>query len=137
MKKIIVVLWIMVLFVALFAADKTVVKAKAKVKVKPLITFVELGSVNCIPCKQMKPVMAEIEKTYGDKIQVVFHDVNVERQWSSTYKIKLIPTQVFLDKNGKEFFRHEGFYPASEIKKLVDKKLGIKRTAAVNSEEKK
>lgn len=26
------------------------------------ITFVELGSVNCIPCKQMVPVMESIEK---------------------------------------------------------------------------
>jgi hypothetical protein len=34
-----------------------------------------------------------------------------------------------LDKNGKEFFRHEGFFPASEIMKQVDPKLGTKRTA--------
>lgn len=106
--------------------------AKPKAKVKPLVTFIELGSVNCIPCKQMKPVMAEIEKTYGDKIQVIFYDVwqPKDKEMANKYKIKLIPTQVFLDKKGKEFFRHEGFYPAAEIKKLVDKQLGIKRAAA-------
>jgi thioredoxin 1 len=37
----------------------------------------------------------------------------------------LIPTQVFLDANGKEFFRHEGFYPEKEIDKLLQSK-GIK-----------
>jgi thioredoxin 1 len=122
MKRVIIVLSILLLIGVLSAAEKTITKSKAKVK--PLVTFVELGSVSCIPCKQMKPVMAEIEKEYGDKIEVIFHDVNKDRQMASKYKIKLIPTQVFLDKKGKEFFRHEGFFPASEIKKLIDKQIG-------------
>lgn len=36
-----------------------------------------------------------------------------------------IPTQVFLDENGKEFHRHEGFYPEAEIDKLLQSK-GLK-----------
>ena len=32
--------------------------------VGPKVTFVELGSVNCIPCKQMQPVMKAIEEKY-------------------------------------------------------------------------
>ena len=90
----------------------------------PKVTFVELGSVNCIPCKKMQPVMKAIEKKYGDQIKVVFHDVWKEdqKQYASMYKIKLIPTQVFLDAEGKEFYRHEGFYPESEIDKLLIKK---------------
>ena len=126
MKRIFIILGIILLAGAIFAAEKTAVKPVTKPK--PLITFIELGSVSCIPCKQMKPVMAEIEKEYGNKISVVFYDVNKDRQKASDYKIKLIPTQVFLDKKGKEFYRHEGFFPAAEIKKLVDKQLGIKRT---------
>ena len=39
------------------------------------VTFVELGSVNCIPCKMMQPVMADIEKEYGDSVKVIFYDV--------------------------------------------------------------
>ncbi len=27
------------------------------------VTFIELGSVNCIPCKAMQPIMRELEKT--------------------------------------------------------------------------
>ena len=99
-----------------------------KPPVKPLITFIELGSVNCIPCKMMKPVMEAVEKEYGDKIQVVFHDINKDKQKASDYKIRVIPTQVFLDKKGKEFYRHEGFFPKDELMKVVDKQLGITRT---------
>jgi len=94
---------------------------------KPMVTFVELGSVNCIPCKQMQPVMKAIEEKYGDQVKVVFYDVWKEDQkkYATQYGIKLIPTQVFLDANGKEFHRHEGFYPEAEIDKILQGK-GLK-----------
>jgi thioredoxin 1 len=94
---------------------------------KPLVTFVELGSVKCIPCRQMRPVMKAIEKKYGDQVKVVFYDVwkPEQRKYAEQYGIKLIPTQVFLDAVGKEFFRHEGFYPEAEIDKLLQKQ-GLK-----------
>lgn len=87
------------------------------------VTFIELGSVNCIPCKQMQPVMKAVEKKYGDQINVIFYDVwqPDQKHYAMDYKIKLIPTQVFLDENGKEFFRHEGFFPEAEIDKLLAK----------------
>ncbi len=96
-------------------------------EVKPKITFVELGSVNCIPCKQMQPVMKAIEEKYGEQVKVVFYDVwkDDQKKYAQQYGIKLIPTQVFLDENGKEFFRHEGFYPETEIDKLLKGK-GLK-----------
>ncbi len=88
---------------------------------KSLITFVELGSVNCIPCKQMQPVMKAIEDKYGDQIEVVFYDVwkPEESKYAEEYGIRLIPTQVFLDKEGKELFRHEGFFPEESIDKFL------------------
>mgnify|MGYP006357797221 FL=1 len=75
------------------------------------VTFVELGSVNCIPCKQMQPVMKTIEEKYGNQVKVIFYDVWKEDQkkYATQYGIKLIPTQVFLDANGKEVHRHEGY----------------------------
>ena len=93
----------------------------------PLVTFVELGSVRCIPCRQMQPVMKSIEKKYGDQIRVIFHDVwqPDQAEQAKVYGIRLIPTQVFLDANGKEFSRHEGFYPEEEIDRLLQKK-GLK-----------
>jgi thioredoxin 1 len=92
---------------------------------KAKVTFIELGSVNCIPCKQMQPVMKSIEEKYKGQVKVVFHDVWKDKKPAQDYGIKLIPTQVFLDENGKEFFRHEGFYPEEEIDKLLQAK-GLK-----------
>lgn len=92
----------------------------------PLVTFIELGSVRCIPCKQMQPVMAAVEKKYGDQIKIIFYDVwkPEQQEYATTYNIRLIPTQVFLNKDGKEFFRHEGFFPETQIDTLL-KRQGL------------
>ncbi len=96
-------------------------EAKAKV------TFIELGSVNCIPCKQMQPVMKAVEEKYGDQIKVIFYDVwrDDQKQFAIDFKIQLIPTQVFLDEESKEFYRHEGFFPEEEIHTLLQSR-GLK-----------
>lgn len=86
---------------------------------KAKVTFIELGSVNCIPCKQMQPVMKSIETKYGEQIKVIFYDVWKDKKPAQQYGIKLIPTQVFLDENGKEILRHEGFFPEEEIDKFL------------------
>ena len=103
----------------LFAQNESQIRSK--------ITFIELGSVNCIPCKKMQPIMKSVEEKYGTQVKVVFYDVWKEnqKQYAIKYGIRLIPTQVFLDEKGKEFFRHEGFYPETEIDKLLQKK-GLK-----------
>lgn len=118
MKRYFVLLFIVILSINLFSQSK---------EVKPKVTFVELGSVNCVPCKMMQPVMEAIEEKYGEQVKVVFYDVwkSDQKKYAQQYGIKLIPTQVFLDENGKEFFRHEGFYPEAEIDKILQGK-GLK-----------
>jgi thioredoxin 1 len=89
------------------------------------VTFMEIGSVNCIPCKMMQPIMKEIEQDYSGVVKVEFYDLYEPngRTIGQKYGIRVMPTQVFLDANGKEFFRHEGFYPKDELSKMLDKHL--------------
>lgn len=91
------------------------------------VTFIELGSVRCIPCKMMQPIMKQIEKEYGDQVKVVFYDVWTPegRPYADVYNIKVIPTQVFLDKNENEYYRHEGFFPKNDLIKVLKQK-GVK-----------
>lgn len=118
MKYLLIMLILFTSSVILFAQTESV---------KPKVTFIELGSVNCIPCKQMQPVMKSIEEKYGEQVKVIFYDVwkQEQKKYAQQYGIRLIPTQVFLDENGKEFHRHEGFYPEAEIEKLLQTK-GLK-----------
>jgi len=98
-----------------------------KNSVKYKVTFIELGSVRCIPCQKMQVVMKSIEKKYSDQVKIDFQDVWTEKgkPYAIKYGIHVIPTQIFLDKEGKEFFRHEGFFPEEELVKILKSK-GIK-----------
>jgi thioredoxin 1 len=101
-------------------AEDSLKQKKSRIKV----TFIELGSVRCIPCKMMVPIMKEIEEKYGDEVKVIFYDVwtDAGRPYAEKYQIRAIPTQVFLDENGKEFFRHVGFFPREELFEVLKKK---------------
>ena len=89
---------------------------------KHKVTFIELGADKCIPCKAMQPVMREIAQEYKGTIQVVFYDVWKTPKFAKDYGIKMIPTQVFIDKTGEEIFRHVGFYAKKEIIKMLKEK---------------
>jgi thioredoxin 1 len=77
--------------------------------------MVDLGSKNCIPCKMMKPILEELRNEYKGKLTVEFIDVFENRAAGNSYGISSIPTQVFYDKNGKEFSRHTGFISKEDI----------------------
>jgi len=98
-----------------------------KDETKYKVTFIELGSVRCIPCQKMQPVMKSIETKYANQVKVVFHDVWTPdgKPFAEQYGIESIPTQVFLDENGKEFSRHEGYFPEEELVKVLKTK-GVK-----------
>ena len=132
-KKGFYILFILSLFLILNGCTKTVNKTKNtpfksennQTGIK--VTFIELGSVKCIPCKMMQPVMKEIEEEYGDQVDVVFYDVWTPegKPYAGVYNIRVIPTQVFLDKDKNEYYRHEGFFPKDELVKVLKQK-GVK-----------
>jgi len=103
-------------------ADETAGEPEKKSRYK--VVFIELGSVKCVPCKMMMPIMEEVEEKYGDEVKVIFHDVWTAegRPYAKKYGIRGIPTQVFLDENGKEFHRHVGFYPKEQLFEVLKKK---------------
>jgi thioredoxin 1 len=70
---------------------------------------------------------ASIEAKYGKEVKVVFHDVWTDggAPYAKQYGIEAIPTQVFLDETGKEYFRHTGFFPEEELIKVLNQK-GVK-----------
>jgi len=65
----------------------------------------------------MQIIMEEIEQEFGDQVKIVFYDVWTPngRPYASQYAIRVIPTQVFLDHEGNEYFRHEGFFPKEKL----------------------
>ena len=90
------------------------------------VTFLEFGSTTCIPCQQMVAVMKAVEETYGHEVKVVFNDVKSDSgaTLGRQYGIQLIPTQVLLNDQGEEVFRHQGFIPFEDLAVEL-KKLGV------------
>ena len=111
----------------IFSVENISAQAK-KNTTKAKVTFIELGSVKCIPCQKMEPVLESIRKKSPQDVNVIFHDVWTAegKPYAKQYKVKSIPTQVFLDASGKEFFRHVGFFPEEELIKILKQK-GVKK----------
>jgi thioredoxin 1 len=88
------------------------------------ITFLEFGATGCSACKRMETVMADVRTKYPDKVNVVF--LNILKPESQTlmkyYGVAAIPTQVILNREGLELFRHLGFYSTDDLIKQFQKK---------------
>jgi len=115
---------ISILFLSCYSQASNVDSILDQAKKDGKIVMLELGSVGCIPCEQMKPVMQKLRDTYKGKLEVIFIDVREDHKTGSQFGVHMIPTQVFLDKTGKEFHRHIGFYAYDEIAPVL-KKAGI------------
>lgn len=96
----------------------------ANAKKEGKVVMLELGSVGCIPCEKMRPIMDKLKNNYNGKLEVIFIDVREDERIARRYGVYVIPTQVFLNKNGKEFHRHIGFYPYEDIVQIL-KKVGL------------
>jgi len=128
--KIIVTLAVLAAIVAVIAAKQLKVKTIPQPDTNPKVPqigtendqaetklprLLELGSVSCIPCKAMKPILDELEVEYKGSMAVEFIDVWKDESAGKKYGIKSIPTQIFFDADGKELFRHVGFFSKEAI----------------------
>ena len=82
-------------------------------------TMVEFGATGCVPCDMMTPILADLRKRFPEKLNVLFVHVGQEKILGTRFGIQSIPVQVFFDKDGREFFRHTGFFPQVEVEKKL------------------
>ncbi len=77
--------------------------------------LVDLGADKCVPCKAMAPILEELRAEQAGRLEVVFIDVWKNKDEAAKYGIDLIPTQIFYAADGRELFRHQGFFAKEEI----------------------
>ena len=94
------------------------------IPVKGMVTLVDLGADACIPCRMMSPILEKLEKQYRGKAAVVFIDVWKDKDQAIRFGVRIIPTQIFFDKNGTEVYRHIGFLGEADIIKQLQK-MGV------------
>jgi len=88
------------------------------------VTMIDLGATECIPCKMMAPILAELKTRYAGKADILFIDVWKDPAQAKLYGIQTIPTQIFFDEKGKEVYRNIGFMDKQRIVDILSK-LGV------------
>ncbi len=102
------------------APAQATVAASSQVTTVPSVAaklprLVDLGAGKCIPCKMMKPILDELKRDYASQFKTEFIDVWENPDEGKKYGIEMIPTQIFYDAEGKELFRHTGFFGKEDI----------------------
>ncbi len=80
-----------------------------------LVTMIDLGATECIPCKMMAPILEEVKQEYQGRAEIIFIDVWKNPDQAKKYNIRAIPTQIFFDADGVEKERHVGFMDKKKI----------------------
>ncbi len=74
-----------------------------KLKTYGLPIIIDFGADSCIPCKEMAPILIELNSELQGKAIIRFVDVWKYQELAAGYPISVIPTQIFIDANGKPF----------------------------------
>jgi thioredoxin 1 len=86
---------------------------KAMQSGKPVL--VDFGANSCLPCRQLRPILKEIAREQAGKAEILIIDVYKFKSLAAEYRVQVIPTLIFFDKNGKEVFRHMGAWDKASI----------------------
>ncbi|MGC2432314.1 MAG: thioredoxin family protein [Desulfobaccales bacterium] len=109
-------------FLVLWHALPIQAQGSAAAQGKP--AFCDFGAKYCVPCKEMQKVVAELKPQYGDQVEFRLIYSDEEMPLFKQYKIVAIPTQVFLNAEGKEVDHHLGALSKEEVlKKLKELKF--------------
>jgi len=97
------------------ATDASSATTPAATQGQALPRLVDLGAHACIPCRMMAPILTQLQKEYSSVFETEFIDVWQNPEAGQRYGIRVIPTQIFFDAEGRELYRHEGFFSREDI----------------------
>lgn len=110
-----------------YAADPKINLQTLMAKRVPVL--LEFGRGWCIPCKYMKPILDDTSKAYAGKAIVMTVDMDANKDLVRDFRVRMMPTQVFLMPDGKEFFRNEGTLEREQIAQVFAK-MGLGQPTA-------
>ena len=97
------------------------VKFEDAIKSKQFV-IVKFGLEICTGCIEANEILIGLMPEYKDNKNICFSKVDLfeDRGAEKKYNIKMMPTIIFFDKNGKEFHRIEGIITKEAIKEKID-----------------
>lgn len=89
--------------------------------------MLQFGKSWCPRCQSTKPILDKVARTYAGSALIVPVDVEVNKDLVRDFRIRLIPTQIFLMPDRSEFSRNEGILHEHQIGDILSK-MGVKKT---------
>lgn len=90
-----------------------------KVKNAKGLVLVDFWAEWCGPCRQLGPVLEEVNKEYGEKVKICKMNVDEAPATAANFEIRSIPT-MFLFKDGEKIDSKVGFNSQSAIEAWLD-----------------
>ena len=90
----------------------------------PVPFIIDYNATWCGPCRQLAPVLAKLQKEYGNKMQVFSVDIDKCQEAAAMFEFDAIPTMIFVDADGN-WEQITGGLPESELRKAIKKHLKI------------
>jgi len=82
-------------------------------------TLLDFASKSCPACIRLRPVMGALKDAHKERINVLFLEVSANRDLALYYKVRLVPTLIFFDAQGREVHREMGFMRQEAIEKVL------------------
>ena len=82
-------------------------------------TLIQFGKTECVWCEHMAPYFKEIKAEYP-KTPIYYVNTDLDVAGMIKYNVIVLPLSVFLDENGKEVGRVEGYLMPDRIMELLE-----------------
>ena len=112
-KNIIIIAAIFILPIIAYVALSSSQAVSATQRVEGQSQIIKFSSKLCLDCKKIKKEFDELVPEYQDKISITEYNIDGSdkevNDAIAKYNVSLVPTIVFINPNGKEVRRTEGY----------------------------
>ena len=77
-------------------------------------TLVDFFATWCGPCRMQAPILEEVKKTLGDKVNIIKIDIDQNQPVAQRYNVQSIPTLIVF-KGGEALWRAVGVQQANHL----------------------
>ena len=103
-------------------SDNEPIKEEMKEKNEKKIIVMDFSATWCGPCRMQDPILEDLKKKFGDKVEIKKIDVDSAIELASKYLIHAVPTLI-IEKDEKVFKKYVGVTSFKELEKTLNEAL--------------
>jgi len=94
------------------------------IKEEKKIVLMDFAATWCGPCRLQDPILENLKKKFGDKVEFKKIDVDENDELAKKYAIHAVPTLI-IEKDGKIFKKYIGVTSLNELEKAIKDALQL------------